>query len=124
MAKILVIDDEPALRNILRLTLEQAKHEVIEAPDGEAGSKIARNEEIDLLITDLIMPNREGIETIREARKCMPDLKIIAISGGGHSRGPDILDLAEKMGADRTYKKPFKPDEIAAAVDELINGVS
>ncbi|HUV65060.1 MAG TPA: response regulator [Sedimentisphaerales bacterium] len=120
MAKILIVDDELALRHILRLTLERAGHEVIEAKDGEVGAKILGIEKLDLMITDLIMPNREGIETIREARKCQPDLKIIAISGGGHSRGPDILDLAKKLGADRTYKKPFKPNEIAEAVDELL----
>ena len=120
MAKILVIDDEPLLRNILRLALERAGHDVIEAPDGVAGAAILETEKIDLLVTDLIMPNQEGIETIRNARQRHPDLKIVAVSGGGHHKGPDILDHAENMGADRTFKKPFKPGEVSAAVDELL----
>jgi len=124
MAKILIVDDEPQLRRILRLTLERAGHEVREAADGQEASGILSTEKPKLMITDLIMPNKEGTETIREARKCQPDLKIIAISGGGHSRGPDILDLAQKLGADRTFKKPFKPNEIAAAVDELLKQIT
>ena len=121
MAKILVIDDEPALRNILRLTLERAGHEVLEAPDGEVGTRILSTEKLDLLITDIVMPNKDGIGTIREARTADPDLKIIAISGGGHNSGElDYIELAQKLGADRAYRKPFKPNEIAAAVDELL----
>ena len=122
MAKILVIDDEPALRNILRLTLESAGHEVLEAPDGEVGTRIFSTEKLDILITDIVMPNQDGIGTIREARTADPDLRIIAICGGGHNSGElDYLEVAQKMGAHRVYRKPFKPSEIAAAVDELLN---
>lgn len=122
MAKILVIDDEPSLRNILRLTLERAGHQVLEASDGEIGARILSTEKLDLLITDIVMPHKDGIGTIREARTADPDLKIIAISGGGHhSRELDYIEMAQKMGADRAYRKPFKPSEIAATVDELLN---
>ncbi len=121
MAKILVIDDEPSLRKILRHTLERAGHEVIEASDGNVGTRIYRTEKIDLMITDLIMPNKEGIETILEAKNAHPTLNIIAISGGGHSAGPDFLRMAKIMGADLAFRKPFQPKEIVAAVDELLS---
>lgn len=119
-ARILVIDDDPAIVRTIRKILERADHEVLEAEDGKKGLELARRERPDLIITDLIMPEVEGIETIQTLRAEFPDAKIIAVSGGG-AMGPDsyLID-AEILGADRAMAKPFSPGELVAVVEELL----
>jgi CheY-like chemotaxis protein len=82
MARILVIDDERIIRTIVKHALEEDGHEVIEAGDGEEGIQLYRKNPTDLVVTDIIMPRKEGIETIKELRRNYPDIKIIAMSGG------------------------------------------
>jgi len=121
MARILIIDDDNQFRVILRIMLENAGHKDIEAAEnGYMGMKLIRNGHFDLVITDIIMPEKEGIETIIEIRKDFPAIKIIAMSGGGKI-GPDsYLEMADHLGADRTLAKPFQQSELVNAVQELL----
>lgn len=120
MACVLVIDDEPGIRTLLRHALEREGHQVLEAENGRKGMRALRDAAVDVVITDIIMPEQEGFETIFELRRTRPDLKIIAISGGGRRLGLDVLPMAARLGADRTLAKPFKMSAVAAAVAELV----
>lgn len=120
MARILVIDDEAQVRNVLRQMLEKAGHEVVEAPEGAAGLQVHREHLADLIITDILMPGKEGIETILALRKSVPKVKIIAISGGGRMNKVDLLSVAQEFGAARTLAKPFTRQELLAVVQEVL----
>ena len=118
--QILVIDDDEQLREMLRRMLEYAGYDVVEACDGEEAMKLLRNREVDLVITDILMPNREGLEPIMELRRGRPQLPIIAISGGGGWSGSSsYLVTATKLGAAKTLAKPFTRQEILDAVAEV-----
>jgi CheY-like chemotaxis protein len=119
MASVLVADDEFEMRQMLREALERRGYTVDEAADGRETLLRFAQQQPDLVITDLIMPEREGIETIRTLRKECPTIPIIAISCGGRVAPDDYLSLAGQMGADRTFAKPFRLDEILNAVREL-----
>lgn len=119
MARILVIDDDEDVRQMLRRILEHAGHEVVEADNGAVGVKLFREEPSDLVITDIIMPEKEGIETIRDLRKLQKEVKIVAISGGGRVGPSDYLTAAKMLGAMKTFSKPFSRQEILDTVDEL-----
>ncbi|MBU0691040.1 response regulator [bacterium] len=119
MARILVIDDDEDVRNMLRRILEHDGHEVSDAANGDLGLRQYRANPADLVITDIIMPEKEGIETIRELRREFPDVRIIAISGGGRVGPSDYLNAARMMGAKRTFTKPFSRQEILDCVHEL-----
>jgi len=120
MPRILVVDDDEALRNLLQEVLTDAGHEVQCAGDGKAALKLYFQQTPDLVVTDLIMPTQEGLETILQMRRTNPKVKIIAISGGGHVPAKDYLALAEKCGAERTLSKPFTPQEILNAIKEVL----
>lgn len=120
MATILVIDDEEEIRNVLQTILEEAGHEVSLAVNGEEGLSLFREEQTEIVITDLIMPGKEGIETIRDLRQQFPQVKIIAISGRGGNYTNANLDRAVMIGADRSVAKPFGIDEILQVVSELV----
>ncbi|WP_028582434.1 response regulator [Desulfogranum japonicum] len=118
--RILVIDDDEQMRTLLRQVIEWAGYEVFEAEDGREGMVKQRQQPADLVITDLIMPEQEGLETITGLKKEYPDIKIIAISGGGRI-GPDAyLPAAKELGADRVFSKPFDVKELAQTVKELL----
>ncbi len=121
MANILIIDDEYQMRDILRQKLERLGHKVMEAADGKVGIKLQEKTPFDLVITDLIMPEKEGIETIKILRHNYPKLKIIAYSGGGRTAPEGFLEMASILGADRTLEKPFDLKEIIAIIDELLD---
>lgn len=121
MARILIIDDDDQVRKMLRLTLNAAGFDVVEAQDGKIAMKLFHQDlTVDLVITDLIMPEKEGIETIIELRRDFPKVPIIAISGGGRIDPNDYLLLAKKLGAQITLEKPFSRKDIINAVNELI----
>jgi DNA-binding response OmpR family regulator len=120
MARILVIDDEAPVRNMLRQMLEKEGYEVVEAPDGAIGMRLFHEQSIDLIITDILMPEKEGIETILELRKSAPQVKIIAISGGGRTVKLDVLPIAQSFGAARTLAKPFERRELLEAVRAVL----
>jgi len=118
--RILIIDDEVQIREMLGQMLGREGYDVVNAPDGKVGMKVCREQHIDLIITDIIMPEKDGIEMILELRHDFPDLKVIAISGGGRL-GPDgYLEMAQKLGAHRTFFKPFNRKEILEAVKDLL----
>ncbi|MGI6657454.1 MAG: response regulator [Desulfobulbus sp.] len=118
--RVLVIDDDEQMRVLLRQVMEWAGYEVMEAGNGRDGLQLQYHRPADLIITDLIMPEQEGLETITRLRKDYPTLKIIAISGGGRI-GPDAyLPAARELGADRVFSKPFDIRELTDAVRELL----
>lgn len=120
MALILVVDDEELVRRTLRAVLERAGHTVEEAQDGdEAISKFTETSPA-LVLIDIIMPNREGVETIGELRRINPEVPIIAMSGGGAVGGNLFLDLAAELGATRTVNKPFRNAELLALVEACL----
>lgn len=121
MGSILIIDDNIEIRKLLRELLEREKYQVFEASEGDEGINICRRQKIDLVITDLVMPGKEGIETIIELKHDFPDINIIALSGGGKI-GPRIyLEYAEIFGADHSFSKPISPRKLLAAVNELVS---
>jgi CheY-like chemotaxis protein len=116
MPRILIIDDEEQVRAVFREMLERSGYEVFEAANGKEGLRLQREKSADLIITDIIMPEKEGLETIRELLRGFPEVKIIAVSGGGRI-GPDqYLDVAKKLGAARTFNKPVNLKELLQAV--------
>ena len=121
MPSVLIIDDSSDIRELYGRILKQAGYTVIEAADGKIGTRLYRDNPTDLIITDIVMPEKEGIETIMEVRRDYPDAKIIAISGGGKAMASSTcLMLAERLGAQKTFVKPIKIAELIQAVKELI----
>jgi CheY-like chemotaxis protein len=120
MARILVIDDDAQIRQVLERILEREGHHVVCAPNGKEAIRLQRQDPADLIITDLIMPEKEGIETIREIRHYFPDAKIIAISGGGQIGAEEYLQMAKKLGAQYTFTKPARREEMLRAVKDLL----
>jgi DNA-binding response OmpR family regulator len=120
VAHILIIDDDDLFRMMLKDLLEMEGYDVSEAGNGEMGVALFVESHPDLVITDILMPDKEGFQTIRELRQESPDVKIIAISGGARrASAPDYLILAEDFGADRTFPKPFDRIELLQAIREL-----
>lgn len=121
MARILVIDDDREVRSMLRDMFERSGYEVITAPDGKEGLTICHNVGADLVVTDLFMPVQNGLLTIRKIRNDLPELKVIAISGGGKGMEPDgCLNMAKILGAYHVVKKPFKRKEMLKLVHDLL----
>ena len=117
---ILLIDDEQPFRSVLRQVLQNAGYEVVEAANGAEGIRSFLEKPADMIITDIIMPEKEGIETIIELKQDYPHVKLIAMSGGGWY-GTDIdFDMAKKLGA-HTLNKPFALQELLDVVGELLN---
>lgn len=124
MTRILVIDDDEAFRPMVKQMLEQAGYEVLEAANGKQGVEVFRAEVPDLVITDIIMPEQEGIETIMGLIKENPNAPVIAMSGGGRFTGIDVLGSARKFGAKQVLSKPFKRAELLEAVEEVLKGAA
>ena len=124
MAKILVIDDEPSILLMIKKMLEKAGHEVDMALNGKEGMQIFENNKADLLVTGIIMPEKEGLETIVEMRKKYPDLKIIAISGGGRISADGYLPGAKLLGANMVFQKPLIQKEFLEAVSFLLKDLN
>ena len=122
MACILVIDDNDELRVTLREILEGAGYEVREASNGREGFACCQAHAIDLVVTDLLMPEQEGLETIQQLRTMEPIPKIIAMSGGGQTGQMDFLHVATMFGADRTLQKPVRARDLQTAVQSLLGG--
>jgi CheY-like chemotaxis protein len=120
MALVLVVDDEPLMRRTLRTALEKAGHQVEEAQDGYECLRRFSELKPDLVITDIVMPDREGVETIGQLRQLDADVPIIAISGGGSVGGNLFLDLAQRLGATRTLTKPIRNADLLSAVSDCL----
>ena len=121
MARILVIDDDATVRLSVKLALEDADHAVQAAADGREGTVLFRKSPADLVITDIFMPEKEGLETIDEIKRLRPQTKIIAISGGGRMAPDDYLMIAKSLGADRSLQKPFDIQHLVEVVAELLD---
>jgi DNA-binding response OmpR family regulator len=118
MAKrVCVIEDDELQRQALALTLREAGYEVFEADDGEGGIDLVRREKPDVVITDILMPKTEGIETIQKIRAISPDIRIVAISGGGRVSLELNLNLARQFGAHVCLSKPIAPGKLCAAIE-------
>lgn len=120
MKKILVIEDNPIVRSTVGRILQSGGYEVISANDGLQGVAAFRKEHPDLVVTDIIMPEQEGIETIRQILAERPNAKIIAISGGGRIGNTDFLQIARKVGAAEVLPKPFDPDDLLQLVSSCL----
>lgn len=120
MALLLVIDDDAGMRKLMVRILTGNKHRVIEAENGREGLKLMDEHKPDLVITDILMPQKEGIETIREVQERAPRTRIIAVSGGGTSQNLMFLDVARAFGADAVLAKPFRPAQLLAMVEQVL----
>ena len=122
MAKILIVEDDVALSQVLRGALMDSGHNVMEAFDGATASKIMKKESIDLVIADIFLPEKDGLDLIREVKKGAPEVKIIAISGGGkHNKDSyTYLKAAMSFGADCRIDKPFDIAELLGSIEELL----
>lgn len=120
MTRILLVDDDDSFRKMVHVTLERAGYHVVDANDGNKALNLFRAQPPDLVITDLIMPDKEGLETIMELRAAQPDMKIIAMSGGGRNRPGDYLKVARQMGAAQVLAKPFSSQELLDCVRTVI----
>jgi len=122
MAHILVVDDDAVLRRVITLALEAGGHTVLRCENGRKAIDHLEHAHTDLLITDIIMPEMDGVETVRAARQLRPDLPIIAMSGGGSFDPGDYLGLAQAFGATAMVPKPVRPAELVALVAKLLAG--
>ena len=116
--RILVIDDEEPIRQLLREALEGAGYQVWEASTGIEGVRQVCEQSIDLVITDILMPDMDGLETVRMLHRDFPNVRIIAISGGG--KDPDYCAVAKILGAHETLTKPFELQQLIDAVDRQV----
>ena len=121
MAKILLVDDDNMLRELMCRALTRAGHHVVDLSDGREVERCLQREPFDLVITDILMPNRDGIETLTMLRESHPDIKVIAISGGGDQVTLSYLPAMSKLGADATLAKPFRLRELTDMVAELVS---
>ena len=124
MPSILIVDDDALMRDALRKTLVRAGYDVEDASGGTAALDAYQRQPRDLVITDIVMANGEGLDTIRALRKLDAHVKIIAISGGGVGRPDDYLTLAARFGAARVLAKPFSGPEVLAVVASVLAGSS
>jgi CheY-like chemotaxis protein len=121
MAKILFIDDDAHTGDIFKQILEEAGHEVVAARDGVQGLALYRKTPADLIITDILMPVKDGMHVINELKRDFPNVKIIAISGSDEDeRRQFFFDVSRILGAKRTFQKPVDPGDLLAAIDELV----
>lgn len=121
MSRILVIDDEPSVVSMLERFIQRLKHDVVTASDGDEGLRNFTDCPADLVITDILMPHKEGFETIRELRQLCPHVKIVAMSGGGRNDSSTYLQFAKAFGADRSLTKPVSLEELERVINDLLD---
>jgi DNA-binding response OmpR family regulator len=123
MPRVLVIDDDEVFAKLMVLALKQRGHDVECALDGDAGYRLFKASAFDAVVCDIVMPEKEGIETIQAIRRDRPEVAIVAISGGlqfGHHADMNLLEVVEKLGADITVKKPFQMPVLCKAVEDAL----
>lgn len=120
MPGIIIVEDDPALRDMLKESLEKRKYTVVAACDGRDALAKFKPSVIDLVITDLLMPEEDGLKVIMKVKEIKPETKIIAISGGGKAGPGSYLAIAHKLGADQVFSKPFLPSELVQKVKEIL----
>ncbi|HEY1792243.1 MAG TPA: response regulator [Opitutaceae bacterium] len=119
-SSILIVDDEPGIRELLCLMLQAAGHTVVTAENGIEAPKILASQSVDVVISDLLMPERDGLEFITEVRKKFPSVKIIAMSGGGHIARDSYLRIAKNFGAHVLLEKPFSQSGVLGAIEAVL----
>lgn len=122
MAKILLVEDDDLVRDMLTQVLQRASHDVTTAANGEEATDYLQHAEPDIMITDIIMPKKSGITLISEVKNRHPNLEIIAISGGGRLDPTGYLDLSETLGASVSFEKPIDNTALLMAIDLLLHG--
>ncbi|QHI70312.1 response regulator [Tichowtungia aerotolerans] len=121
MKKILLVDDEAAIRSMLSVLLKTDTRSFVEAPNGTVAQEILASDSFDLIISDVIMPDCDGIELVMAIRRKLPEVPVIIMSGGGRVHASHYLNLAEKLGAARVFEKPFDATELRSTVTELLD---
>ena len=119
--KVLVVDDNPGIIEFVQETLGSHGYEVLSASSGEQGLRMAVRDAVDLILMDILMPGKDGLETIMDLRRRQNPARVIAMSGGGSFHLANALTWAEKMGAQSTLRKPFTPQELLLAVREALD---
>jgi len=118
---VLVVEDDAEFRQVVSRALETVGHAVLQAANGEAGLRLFLAEPPDLVICDIVMPDRDGIELIPEMKALQPNVKILAISGRQMIGMLDVLNLAQRLGADATLAKPFQMEALVALAGTLLD---
>lgn len=121
MAVIVIVDDDPTVRMIATELLRQDDHVVVEADDGDEALKVIGSMAVDLVVLDMLMPNKDGLETIVELRRSQPHIRILAISSGGRVGADQLLRTAMVLGADDTLVKPLRLETFARSVTRLLS---
>lgn len=121
MPGVLIVEDDGDLREMLKISLSRKRFTVLEAENGKDAIAHFKPTVTDLVITDLIMPEEDGLKVIMKLREIKPSIKVIAISGGGKAGPGSYLNLAKVLGADVVYSKPFSVNEMINKIDELLN---
>jgi DNA-binding response OmpR family regulator len=119
-SNILVVDDEPSVCQLLQKTLELVGYHVVCATGGRTASRLMRQQPFDLVITDVLMPDQDGLELIRELRHNNPSVRIVAMSGGGLIKPQVYLESAKGLGAGVLLQKPFNRDQLLAAINRVL----
>ena len=117
MAKLLIVEDDDEVRDVLKTLLREEGHEVFEASDGNEAMEQFRQTPADLVILDIVLPDKEGLETIIDLKRTHPNVKIMAMSGGGRTSPQDYLDMAKRLGAVEVIAKPFSIDDFLRSVN-------
>jgi DNA-binding response OmpR family regulator len=120
MSKVLIIDNDPLLCETLKLAAESAGHTVAVAQNGREGLDVFATFQPDLVVTDILMPEKEGMETIVDLRRLNPNVPILAMSGAAPAGNISFLKIAQKLGANRTLSKPFPMADFVAAIAALV----
>jgi len=123
MAGILIVEDDNDLREMLKVSLMRRKYTVLEASNGKEALAKFKPSLIDLVITDIIMPDEDGLKVIMKFREIKPSMKIIAISGGGKAGPANYLSMARALGADEIFPKPFSVNSLIVKIDEILEKV-
>ncbi|RMH32540.1 MAG: response regulator [Nitrospirae bacterium] len=121
MPSVLIIDDDEQVRCLLREAFEQAGYEVAAAANGAEGIQLYKQDPTDIVILDILMPEKEGLETILDLKREFPAVKVIAISGGSERARIDVLDLAKRLGAKHTLTKPFELRTLLTLASEMLS---
>jgi CheY-like chemotaxis protein len=120
VTRVIVLDDDPSVRTMTRILLEEAGLDVVEAADGTAAIRAFRDLGADLVLCDLFMPGLDGLEVIRTLRREFPSVKVIAMSGGGFGGTLDLLSVARHLGAAEILHKPFTQQSVLAAIERTV----
>jgi CheY-like chemotaxis protein len=123
MERILVVDDDASVRTVLRNILEHEGYDVMVAPNGKVAIELNRQKQADLVITDILMPEKDGVETIVELKEECPKTRLIAMSGGGHLDPEFYLQIAKTLGVTGIFRKPIEREELLALIRESVDEV-